>query len=563
VTKFDSSGAFVTSWGQANSGTGHQALGHLSSPQGIAFSPGDGASTPASIFVVDEFNTRVQQFTTSGGNVAEVGSEGSANGQFTDPIGIATVVQAGGSSPGANLYVADKSTNLIQQFAPNQPPSNVSVPVVSGTPVQGQTLTTDNGTWTNSPSSFVYDWKRCDSAGSNCSSIGATQQNYQLVAADVNHTIESCVTAHNSAGDSAAACSTTTAEVQPPPPPVNQTLPALSGTAAQGRVLQTDDGQWMNSPSSFTYQWQRCDSAGNNCADIGGATTNAYTLTPGDVGVKVRAVVTAHNASATTTSANSAPSGVVVGPPAAPSSGPSITGTAQDGQELTAVRGVWPGDADNSYSYQWIRCDAGGAACADIAGAGGQTYTAGAGDVGFTLRVRVTAANAAVPTTSATSDPTAVVVAAPAPPPSGGGGGGNGGGGGGGTGSPVTSVTGSHATGPSGTTSTSTVLTNGVPVSVQTVAGGHISAVLLVDKKTAKKAHLGNGKHSVVVGHAVATAGPNGAVHLKLKLTSKAKRAIKKLKSYRLEIRITITDASGKKFTITRHVTVRRKGGKK
>jgi hypothetical protein len=124
-------------------------------------------------------------------------------------------------------------------------------------------------------------------------------------------------------------------------------------------------------------------------------------------------------------------------------------------------------------------------------------------------------------------------------------------------------VTGSHAGVTGGSPTTSTVLTNGVPVSVQTVSGGKITAVLLIDGKTARKAHLGNGKHSVEVGHAVATAGPDGSVHLKLKLTAKAKKAIKKLKSYKLQIKITITDAAGKKFTITRQVTVRRKGGKK
>jgi hypothetical protein len=327
-------------------------------------------------------------------------------------------------------------------------------------------------------------------------------------------------------------------------------------------VLQVSDGTWQNSPSSFTYQWQRCDSAGNSCADIAGQTNNAYTLTKDDVGVKVRAVVTAHNASTTATPANSGPSGVVAGPPAGPTTAPSITGTAQDGQELTAVRGVWPGDADNSYSYQWQRCDAAGANCADIAGATGQTYGANSSDVGFTLRVRVTAANASVPTTSATSAQTAVVAAAPAPGGGGGGGGGGTGGGGTGTGggtSPVTTVTGTQYTPPATAPTTATVLSGGVPVSVVTVAGGHISAVLLLDKKTAKKAHLGNGKHAVVVGHAVATAGANGSVHLKLKLTAKAKKAIKKLKKYTLQVKITITDANGVKFTITRTQTIRRK----
>ena len=577
VTEFDSSGSVVTHWGNPDSGSGHQALGNLDSPTGIAFSPGDGGPTPASVFVVDTGNFRVQQFTPAGGNVAEIGSEGSANGQFEEPIGIAAVNQLVGGNTVTTLYVADHTSNLVQEFAPDQPPSNTAVPIVTGTPQVGQTLTTDNGTWTNNPTPpYAYDWQRCNNVGApaSCVSTGGTQQNYVLTSTDFGHTIRSCVTAHNNAGNSSAACSTTTAPVTKPPPPVNQTPPTIDGTAAQGRNLtKTDDGTWQGSPSSFTYQWQRCDSAGNSCADIASATNDVYTLTSDDVGHKVRLVVTAHNAADTGTPANSAPSDVVVGPPAAPTAPPSITGTAQSGQQLTAVRGTWPNDASNSYAYQWQRCDSAGANCANIDGAVDQTYTATDSDVGFTLRVVVTASNAAVPTTSATSDPTGVVAAVPAPAGGGGGtttggGGGTTTGGGGGTTtggggtSPVTTVGGSTIIVPPGTTNTTTVLGGGVPVSLTTVAGGHIKAILLIDGKTAKKAHLGNGKHPVVVGHGVATAGENGAVHLKLKLTSKAKKAIKKLKKYRLEIKITITDAAGHKFVITRHVTVRRKSGK-
>jgi hypothetical protein len=65
-----------------------------------------------------------------------------------------------------------------------------------------------------------------------------------------------------------------------------------------------------------------------------------------------------------------------------------------------------------TYAYQWRRCDSSGATCASISGATGQSYTLGAGDVGSTMRVRVTATNAAG-TSSADSAPTALVSAAP------------------------------------------------------------------------------------------------------------------------------------------------------
>ena len=70
----------------------------------------------------------------------------------------------------------------------------------------------------------------------------------------------------------------------------------------------------------------------------------------------------------------------------------TVTGTAQQGQTLTAGNGTW-GDEPDSYTYQWQHCDAAGANCTDIAGATAATYAVTAADVGFTLHVSVTATN--------------------------------------------------------------------------------------------------------------------------------------------------------------------------
>jgi hypothetical protein len=100
--------------------------------------------------------------------------------------------------------------------------------------------------------------------------------------------------------------------------------------------------------------------------------------------------------------------------PPSNSSPPTISGTAQAGQTLTAGPGSWTGTAPISYAYQWRRCDSGGAGCVDIAGATATTYVLTAGDVGATIRVAVTASNSAGSST-ATSPQTAIVVSAAAP----------------------------------------------------------------------------------------------------------------------------------------------------
>ena len=94
---------------------------------------------------------------------------------------------------------------------------------------------------------------------------------------------------------------------------------------------------------------------------------------------------------------------------------PAVSGTAQEGQQLSASTGTWSG-SPTGFAYQWRRCDTGGGACANVAGATVSTYTPVSADVGSTLRVRVTASNAAG-SSSADSAQTAVVTAVPPSPP--------------------------------------------------------------------------------------------------------------------------------------------------
>ena len=92
---------------------------------------------------------------------------------------------------------------------------------------------------------------------------------------------------------------------------------------------------------------------------------------------------------------------------------PTITGTAEVGQKLVATRGTWTGKP-TSFHYVWSRCDTDGA-CLTIAGATKKTYVPTAADVGHTLRVTVTARNAAGATAVA-SAPSAVVSPSGCPP---------------------------------------------------------------------------------------------------------------------------------------------------
>jgi hypothetical protein len=93
---------------------------------------------------------------------------------------------------------------------------------------------------------------------------------------------------------------------------------------------------------------------------------------------------------------------------------PTVSGTPEAGQRLTATRGQWSGNPTD-YNYNWRRCDRNGGSCANISGATGLSYTLTTADVGDTIRFRVEAVNADG-RTFASSVPTAVIRAAPTPP---------------------------------------------------------------------------------------------------------------------------------------------------
>ncbi|MFN2471297.1 MAG: hypothetical protein ABR583_10005 [Gaiellaceae bacterium] len=51
-------------------------------------------------------------------------------------------------------------------------------------------------------------------------------------------------------------------------PPENTALPAISGTEREGSILTASRGSWANSPTSYTFAWQRCASDGAGCVGI-------------------------------------------------------------------------------------------------------------------------------------------------------------------------------------------------------------------------------------------------------------------------------------------------------
>lgn len=273
---------------------------------------------------------------------------------------------------------------------PTGEPVNVTPPTMTGTFKQGETLTEHHGTWTNSPTGYSYQWKRCEAGGGGCVRIsGAVSQTYQLVAADVGHSIVVRETASNAEGSNLA--NSATSEAVKGAVPVATAAPTVSGLAQEGQTLSAHHGTWTNEPTGYSYQWLYCNSLGVSCLPISGATGQTYSPAAAYVGDTLRVAETASNATGSGAASESNATLEVV--PAAPVSTapPSITGVAEHGQTLTEHHGTWTHEP-TSYSYQWLRCE--GASCGAIEGATTQSYVLTSADIGHTIKVKETAKNA-------------------------------------------------------------------------------------------------------------------------------------------------------------------------
>jgi hypothetical protein len=89
-------------------------------------------------------------------------------------------------------------------------------------------------------------------------------------------------------------------------PPISATPPVLVGTTFIGQVLKSTAGTWQNSPTSTAIVWQQ-EIATDIWRDAGEGSD--FTLTPADLGTRLRTLVTASNSdgSASVTSAVSEP----------------------------------------------------------------------------------------------------------------------------------------------------------------------------------------------------------------------------------------------------------------
>jgi hypothetical protein len=321
----------------------------------------------------------------------------------------------------AFLLTAGVSSSSTAKATAQPPPVSIGAPRIEGKAQVGQILQAGRGRWSgNRAAVYTFQWRVCDERNTCLDVPSASDRIYPVRPSDLGHRLLVVVTASTSAGKaSAQSAPTSTVLAAVPDSPLVAVRPAIAGDPEVGATLTAQMGTWRGvGPMSFRYRWRRCTVDGGACMDLGRTTQN-YEPTTRDTGHTLRVLVSARN-TVGTSAALADPTKVVVGTTQAPvavptnSSPPAISGVAAQGKTLTASSGTWSGKPPLRFSFEWRRCQRDGEHCRTVTRGTSQAYTLVRADVGSTIRVRVTARNAAG-SGSALSDHTPVVVGASAP----------------------------------------------------------------------------------------------------------------------------------------------------
>ncbi|MCG8002760.1 MAG: cadherin domain-containing protein [Candidatus Thiodiazotropha lotti] len=274
-----------------------------------------------------------------------------------------------------------------------------SVLIDNMSPAEGDTLTASNtlADADGLSGAISYQWQR-----DGVDIAGATGSTYTTVQADVGAlvTVVASYTDDWGTAESVTSGATTAVTNVNDAPTGSVTIsgtPTEDETLTASNSLADEDGL-----GAISYQWQR------DGVDITGATASTYTLGDADVGATITVVASYTDGQGTPESVTSGSVGPVANINDAPVGVPTITGTVEEDQTLTAdTSGISDADGLGAFSYQWLRD---GVA---ISGATASTYTLGDLDVSTQISVQVSFTDgygmAEGPLTSAQTAPVANV----------------------------------------------------------------------------------------------------------------------------------------------------------
>ena len=298
--------------------------------------------------------------------------------------------------------------------APTTNSPATGAPAITGTAQVGETLTADTSGIADEDgltnATYSFQWLADDSE-----IAGATGSTYTVSAADEGKVIKVRASFADDAGNKESVTSAATDAVAAAPQTNSPATgaPTISGTAQVGETLTANTSGVADADGlgnvQYEHQWLADDS------DISGATNATYTLVAANEGKVIKVRVTFTDDEGNDESLTSAATDAVAARPNSLATGaPTISGTVQVGEALTAdTSGLADADglANATFSYQWLADDT------DIAGANSLTYTLAAADEGKAIKVEVSFTDDEGNDESLTSGATDAVAAGPSEPP--------------------------------------------------------------------------------------------------------------------------------------------------
>ena len=286
--------------------------------------------------------------------------------------------------------VASQPTETVSPDNTNTPATGA--PTISGTARVGETLAADTSGIADQDgltnATFSYQWVANDGT-TDTDIAGATNPTYTLVASDEGKTVRVRVSFTDDAGNDESLTSAATAalagEPEPPARPVG-----LTGTVAHDEVSLTWDDPGDESITG--YQVLRLDrdlhGLGNFQVHVDDTGSAATSYVDRGVAPETRYVyrIRARNADGLSKRSHYFNATTLPAPNTPATGAPTIIGTAQVGETLTAdTSGIEDGDGlDNAtFDYQWLADDS------EIQGASASSYTLADPDEGKTIQVKV------------------------------------------------------------------------------------------------------------------------------------------------------------------------------
>jgi hypothetical protein len=290
---------------------------------------------------------------------AEVGKAITVITSYTDGGGTAESVSSEATAPIAN--VNDEPTGSI---------------VITGNAIQGDILTVDASTLADEDGlgSLSYQWQ---ANGDNIA--GATNATLVLGQAQVGKTITVVASYTDGGGTAESVSSEATAPIENINDEPTGSI-VITGNAIQGDILTVDTSAVADADGlgNFSYQWQA------DGVDILGATDPTLVLGQTQVGKTITVVASYTDGGGTAESVTSEATAAIANVNDAPSGTVLISGSATEGQLLTAEVGALEDpDGLGDFSYQWLRNGA------VIAGANQTSYQLTSEDVAQAISVAV------------------------------------------------------------------------------------------------------------------------------------------------------------------------------